>query len=157
MLNDLSEGESLFSLPLFFTGKIRNSFPQIMPTSSSSLKRSLSHIEENNLNINTITSDKKISATTPEKLQNRRRNQVTTNTRSISYRENLPGHICDQCRKYFEVLEQQGIAIDMTEMLRNCSRHKSVTVPPPSTPEGYWDLTVSSPTAWNGANLAVTR
>lgn len=63
--------------------------------------------------------------------------------RKKSERENIPGFECDECRQYFTVLEQQGIFTpgSKAEMLQKCSRHKS-RFTPPSTPEGYWDLSI---------------
>ena len=65
-------------------------------------------------------------------------------------REALPGHVCYQCKQYFDALRGQGIAVDeeaMRQTLQNCSRHKA-QYSPPSTPAGFWDLTVKTPDDW---------
>lgn len=69
--------------------------------------------------------------------------------RKKSDRENLPGHECDECYKYFAALEQQGICSPSSkaEMLQKCSRHKSRCTPP-STPDGFWDLSIKDPASW---------
>lgn len=72
-------------------------------------------------------------------------------TRRRDVRAMLPGHTCAECEKYINVLLQQGIIQTEEErnaMLQTCSRHKSVDAPPPSTPEGFWDLTVHTPEEW---------
>jgi hypothetical protein len=71
-------------------------------------------------------------------------------TRKRDVREALPGHVCFQCKQYFDALRQQGIAVDeeaMRQTLQNCSRHKA-QYSPPSTPAGFWDLTVKTPDDW---------
>ena len=69
--------------------------------------------------------------------------------RSRKAREAVPGFVCDQCSKYYLELERQGIinTLNKDEMLLNCSRHKSRWTPP-STPEGFWDISVKTPDDW---------
>jgi hypothetical protein len=71
--------------------------------------------------------------------------------RNKAERAVLPGYSCLQCEKYIAVMREQGLLQsedDVTEMLQNCSRHKSAAGPPPDTPEGFWDLTVHTPEEW---------
>lgn len=69
--------------------------------------------------------------------------------RNKEARAALPGHSCTECAKYFEALVQQGVVNDenLKEMMRQCSRHKSRWTPP-STPLGFWDLSIPSPDEW---------
>jgi hypothetical protein len=72
---------------------------------------------------------------------------------SKSEREFIDGHECEECRRYYRIMEQQGLITSadlecgLTETLRRCSRHKSHWSPP-LTPDGFWDLTVHTPDEW---------
>ncbi len=75
-------------------------------------------------------------------------------SRSRSEREMVQGHECEECKRYYRIMEQQGLITTSTnhecglnETLRRCSRHKSHWSPP-STPDGFWDLTVHTPEEW---------
>lgn len=72
--------------------------------------------------------------------------EVVRNKRA---REDLPGHECEQCSKYYSALQQQGIVTDesKSDMLKVCSRHKGRWTPP-STPDGFWDIGVDTPESW---------
>jgi hypothetical protein len=59
--------------------------------------------------------------------------------RRKSDRENLNGHSCDECARYFSALEKMGF--DTKDMINTCSRHRTKYTPP-STPDGYWDLSM---------------
>ena len=64
-------------------------------------------------------------------------------------RDALPGFACSECELFYEAMVQQGIIEphELTEHLRECSRHKA-RWKPPSTPEGFWDLTIRTPEDW---------
>eukprot|EP00579_Thalassiosira_antarctica_P009476 CAMPEP_0201919124 /NCGR_PEP_ID=MMETSP0903-20130614/8109_1 /ASSEMBLY_ACC=CAM_ASM_000552 /TAXON_ID=420261 /ORGANISM="Thalassiosira antarctica, Strain CCMP982" /LENGTH=900 /DNA_ID=CAMNT_0048455587 /DNA_START=108 /DNA_END=2810 /DNA_ORIENTATION=+ len=49
----------------------------------------------------------------------------------------LPGHDCEECRKFFDAL---GKGYDTGQMVMECSRHRARHVPP-STPPNFWNLT----------------
>jgi hypothetical protein len=76
-------------------------------------------------------------------------------SRSKSERDVMNGHECEECQRYYRIMEQQGLIITtptnlecgLTETLRRCSRHKSHWSPP-CTPEGFWDLTIRTPDDW---------
>ena len=70
--------------------------------------------------------------------------------RKKSDRDELPGFACEECSKYFDCLEQQGIISpgSKADMLQRCSRHKSRDTPP-STPDGFWDMSIKTPDSWN--------
>jgi hypothetical protein len=59
--------------------------------------------------------------------------------RKKAERANLTGRSCEECVKYFKSLEDAGF--DTSEMINTCSRHRTKYTPP-STPEGYWDLSM---------------
>lgn len=72
--------------------------------------------------------------------------------RSKQQREALPGFTCEECLKFYETMQQQGIyalndSQQRRDVLQACSRHKSVWVPP-STPEGFWNLSLQTPDNW---------
>ena len=71
--------------------------------------------------------------------------------RKRSDREQLPGHTCLECARYIANLRTQGLLTteeEEREMLKACSRHKSISGPPPDTPDGFWNLTVHTPEEW---------
>ena len=51
----------------------------------------------------------------------------------------LPGHDCEECRKFLDAMEAAGGDIDREEIINNCSRHRSKHKPM-STPPHYWTL-----------------
>jgi len=57
--------------------------------------------------------------------------------RGRANRQALPGHECEECRKWFDAV---GGAYDRADMVKECSRHRALHAPP-STPEDYWRLT----------------
>jgi hypothetical protein len=69
--------------------------------------------------------------------------------RNKSSRDALPGHTCDECEAFYSAMVQQGVfsADSKKARLQECSRHKSKWTPP-TTPEGFWDLTVHTPEEW---------
>lgn len=72
----------------------------------------------------------------------------------LSYNNVLCGS-CEECKLYYEAYLQQGLGDRegsggggediLAEVLQRCSRHKAKWAPP-STPEGFWDLTFHTPT-----------
>ena len=53
---------------------------------------------------------------------------MDTGGRKRSVRETMDGHQCDECRRYFRVMEEQGLITsdaERKENLKKCSRHKS--------------------------------
>jgi hypothetical protein len=54
-------------------------------------------------------------------------------------RMDLPGHDCEECRKFLDAMEAAGGDIDREEIINNCSRHRSKHKPM-STPPHYWTL-----------------
>lgn len=53
-------------------------------------------------------------------------------------REKLNGYACEECRRYYQsdnLTEER-----LREVLKQCSRHRHESSPPPSTPEGFWNL-----------------
>jgi hypothetical protein len=83
------------------------------------------------------------------------KSSCTTTSRSKSERDVMNGHECEECQRYYRIMEQQGLIITtptnmdcgLTETLRRCSRHKSHWSPP-CTPDGFWDLTIRTPDDW---------
>jgi hypothetical protein len=64
--------------------------------------------------------------------------------RNKERRAGMDGYECTECRRWHEVLRQQGLVTstqEAREHKRNCCRHK-YAYEPPGTPEGFWDLTV---------------
>ena len=61
----------------------------------------------------------------------------------------LPGYACPECEKFYEAMVQQGIFTkeNLPDMMKQCSKHKAKYTPP-DTPEGFWDLSVNTPTEW---------
>merc|ERR1712142_755682 len=53
-------------------------------------------------------------------------------------RAKLPGFACEECRRYYE--SDNLSAERLAEVLKNCSRHKHESAPPPSTPPQFWSL-----------------
>lgn len=77
-----------------------------------------------------------------------------TSSRNRFERDLMRGHECQECMRYYRIMEQQGLILSQSnlegglcETLRRCSRHKSHWSPP-STPDGFWDLTVHTPEEW---------
>ena len=53
---------------------------------------------------------------------------IDTGGRKRNIRDMLDGHECEECKRYYRVMEQQGLITDtsdLKETLRKCSRHKS--------------------------------
>lgn len=69
--------------------------------------------------------------------------------RKRAERDALPGYTCFECEAFYEAMMQQGIMTEegRKEHLRQCSRHKAKFTPP-TTPEGFWDLTIHTPEEW---------
>lgn len=69
--------------------------------------------------------------------------------RNRDQRSVLPGHACEECDKFYQAMQQQGIVNDSNrqQFMQSCSRHKSKFTPP-STPEGFWDLSIRTPADW---------
>eukprot|EP01031_Cornospumella_fuschlensis_P025164 gene25164-30390_t len=69
--------------------------------------------------------------------------------RNRSERAALPGHTCAECEAFYNAMVQQGIVTEGNKkmFLQSCSRHKARWTPP-STPEGYWDLSLHTPADW---------
>ena len=61
----------------------------------------------------------------------------------------LPGHACPECAKFYEAMVQQGIFTkeNLPDMMKACSKHKAKYTPP-DTPDGFWELSVNTPTQW---------
>jgi len=65
----------------------------------------------------------------------------------------LPGHTCMECLKFYETMGQQGVYSNFSDsqvrrkVLQSCSRHKAKWSQP-STPEGFWDLSLGTPEDW---------
>lgn len=61
----------------------------------------------------------------------------------------LPGYACPECEKFYEAMFHQGIFTkeNLPDMMKQCSKHKAKYTPP-DTPEGFWDLSVNTPTEW---------
>jgi hypothetical protein len=73
--------------------------------------------------------------------------------RSKTLRAALPGFTCEECLKFYETMQQQGIycmsdSQVRRDILQGCSRHKARWTPP-STPEGFWNLTLQTPDDWH--------
>jgi hypothetical protein len=71
--------------------------------------------------------------------------------RSKSLREVMPGHTCQECKKYYAAMIDQGMDVNshsLQSMLDKCSRHKGAVWEAPPTPEGFWDLSVTTPEDW---------
>ena len=49
----------------------------------------------------------------------------------------LPGHDCDECRKFLDAL---GPGFDREDIVNKCSRHRA-RHKPPSTPDNFWRMT----------------
>lgn len=69
--------------------------------------------------------------------------------RKRSERAALPGRACSECDKFYEAMEQQGIISPTSrkKFVNECSRHRSKWTPP-STPEGFWDVSLGTPDNW---------
>jgi len=70
--------------------------------------------------------------------------------RNKAARASLPGHECDECKRFYSAMIEQGIFQpgEKLHMLKECSRHKARWTPP-STPEGFWELSLNTPSEWN--------
>ena len=69
--------------------------------------------------------------------------------REKAERDALPGHTCFECEAFYQAMIQQGIMTEDSkkEHLKQCSRHKAKHTPP-TTPDGFWDLTIHTPEEW---------
>jgi hypothetical protein len=73
--------------------------------------------------------------------------------RTKAGREALRGFCCEDCKEYYSALIAQGVYSekDVQLMVQSGSRHRRKHTPP-STPEGYWDLSISTPEQWRIEN-----
>jgi hypothetical protein len=78
--------------------------------------------------------------------------------RNKAARECLPGTTCNECNSFYKALLDQGIMTPngYEEKLKMCSRHKAQWTPP-TTPEGFWDLSVNTPKEWNIENEILAK
>lgn len=53
-------------------------------------------------------------------------------------REKLKGFDCEECRKYYA--SDQLTEEKLKEVLKQCSRHRHQSTPPPSTPDEFWKI-----------------
>jgi hypothetical protein len=69
--------------------------------------------------------------------------------RNKAERDALRGFQCEECAAFYNAQIQQGILdpSNIKDFLQYCSRHKAKYTPP-STPEGFWDLTLRTPDEW---------
>ncbi len=69
--------------------------------------------------------------------------------RARDLRDSLPGHMCQECKKFYETAVAQGMIQEgeLMECLKSCSRHKAA-YSPAQTPEGAWDLSIQTPAEW---------
>lgn len=61
----------------------------------------------------------------------------------------MPAEACADCRRYYEVLKQQGICTsqELAEHVQQCSRHRADWVIQ-QTPENFWELSIHTPEEW---------
>jgi hypothetical protein len=59
---------------------------------------------------------------------------IEMSDRSKKYRKNLNGYCCEQCKKFYSMLEGEKISPG------EFSRHRHAESPP-KTPPGFWNLT----------------
>jgi hypothetical protein len=73
--------------------------------------------------------------------------------RKKNKRDALPGHACPECAKFYEAMIQQGIFTKETlpKVMKACSKHKAKYLPP-DTPDGFWDLDITTPPEWKVEN-----
>jgi len=64
--------------------------------------------------------------------------------RKRSDREQLPGYECDQCRQFYDALEDSSLSRSL--FVSKCSRHRQLFDPPPTTPPHFWDVGFSDET-----------
>lgn len=111
-------------------------------------------IQNNHSSSNKIKSNKQQTErtrhdiTSPNTVSTRETKFIET-VRGKDARDALPGFACIECESFYAAMVQQGMieAHELTEHLRECSRHKA-RWKPPSTPDGFWDLTVRTPEDW---------
>ena len=69
-------------------------------------------------------------------------------------RAQLPGFTCHECEKFYKLMVEQGVIDSDSQkqtFLNKCSRHKAQYTPP-STPDGFWDLSLNTPADWHNVN-----
>ena len=55
-------------------------------------------------------------------------------------RQDLPGHTCRECEKFYEAIDKSHFTKSQQQQLvQDCSRHRHRFLPP-ATPPGYWSL-----------------
>lgn len=55
-------------------------------------------------------------------------------------RELLPGYECEQCRMFYDAInEGSNVPFDRKKFINDCSRHKHL-FEPPSTPPDFWEV-----------------
>jgi hypothetical protein len=107
-------------------------------------------------NVNKSLSEKHL----PNKLSNNSNGNINNNNsrqplkmveviRNKAERDALRGFQCEECAAFYNAQIQQGILdpSNIKDFLQYCSRHKAKYTPP-STPEGFWDLTLRTPDEW---------
>eukprot|EP01031_Cornospumella_fuschlensis_P027722 gene27722-33486_t len=112
------------------------------PTATSSNVRTTSIFAQSTNNTSKSTPKTTASASA-------RQGKCIEVVRNRSERAALPGHTCAECEAFYNAMVQQGIVTEENKkmFLQSCSRHKARWTPP-STPEGYWDLSLHTPADW---------
>ena len=112
------------------------------------LHKEMNDRKEGRLTSNVISSSKKLNvAETPDltPAKNTTKDIDSNNEPSFAYqevvrgranRQALPGHECEECRKWYDA----NPGYDRREIVMECSRHRSRHIPP-STPPDFWNLT----------------
>lgn len=69
--------------------------------------------------------------------------------RNRADRAALPGFACSECEQFYKVMMDQGIVTEenKADFMQSCSRHKARWTPP-STPDGFWDMSLNTPQEW---------
>jgi len=110
-----------------------------------------------NIDNNNSKNDKRTTIKRSEsifkKAEHKEQDNYQGGRRSKREREALPGHTCEHCDKWFRSRVETGVITEdqYAEHLKDCSRHKSKFTPP-STPPGFWSLTIPTPPEWKNNN-----
>eukprot|EP01039_Chlorochromonas_danica_P000313 gene313-335_t len=126
----------------------------ILTQTPDASRRVLHPVDNNILCLDaTSTSSSTAKAVRPDPAKASRRpsfqNKCIEVVRNREERAAMPGFACTECEQFYKTMLEQGIITDENrgDFLQSCSRHKARWTPP-STPEGFWDLSLHTPAGW---------
>lgn len=127
---------------------------EILTQTPDATRRALHPVDNNILCLDTTSagsSKAKPARADPVKASKRPsfQNKCIEVVRNREERAAMPGFACTECEQFYRTMLEQGIITDENrgDFLQSCSRHKARWTPP-STPEGFWDLSLHTPAAW---------